>query len=81
MTRRCAKGLCAGGVIALKDNCTDNYTFVVDKDDHSVARSLEYHKTIFELAGLSVIAEVQQTDFPEELCPVMMFGLVPTDSL
>ena len=68
--------LLVGGVIILKDNCTESWTFVVDKDDSSVNRSRIYMHTLFVLAGLNVILELQQRDFPEELYPVWMFALV-----
>ena len=75
--RRCAAGLRPGGIIALKDNCVEAYTFVVDKSDSSVARHPEYHKLLFTLAGLTVVWEQLQTDFPTELYPVMMWALAP----
>jgi hypothetical protein len=59
----------------LKDNCTESWTFVVDKDDSSVNRSRVYMHALFMLAGLDVILEARQTDFPEELYPVWMFAL------
>lgn len=75
--RRCAKGLKENGLIVLKDNTiTDpSLTFCLDLDDNSVARHLEYQKLLFELAGLEVVAEQQQNDFPEELYPVFMIAL------
>ena len=73
--RRCAKGLRPGGIIALKDNTTENCTFLVDKEDSSVARHTEYIRILLHLAGLNIILEQRQTDFPEELLPVTMFAL------
>jgi len=75
--RRCAKGLRPGGIIALKDNTTENCTFLVDKDDSSVARHLDYIRILLHLSGLHILVEQRQTDFPEELFPVTMFALVP----
>lgn len=75
--KRCATGLRPGGVIILKDNCAQNYTFVVDSDDSSVARCVEYATLLLNLSGLDIILQVQQTDFPKELYPVIMFALVP----
>lgn len=75
--RRCAKGLRPGGIIALKDNTTENCTFLVDKDDSSVARHLDYIRILLHLSGLHILVERRQTDFPEELFPVTMFALVP----
>jgi len=73
--KRCAAGLRPGGVIVLKDNCAQNYTFVVDSDDSSVARCVEYASLLLNLSGLDIILQIQQTDFPKELYPVVMFAL------
>ena len=40
-------------------------------------RCREYAKLLLELSGLEIILERRQEDFPEELCPVHMFALVP----
>jgi protein N-terminal methyltransferase len=68
----------SGGVVVLKDNCSESWTFIVDKDDSSVNRSGVYMHALFLLAGIDVILEVRQTGFPEELYPVWMFALVPS---
>jgi len=77
--QRCAKGLKPGGIIVLKDNCVEAYTFVVDKSDSSVARHQDYIHLLFHLSGLQIIAQERQKDFPPELYPVVMFALVPID--
>ena len=74
--RRCLYGLKPNGVIVLKDNLAANYTFVVDNSDSSVSRSLDYMRLLFEMSGLKVLLEARQTDFPEELYPVIMLALV-----
>jgi len=73
--RQCAAGLKPGGVIVLKDNCTEESAFSVDLDDSSVARHPEYHRLLMHLAGLNILLEQVQTGFPEDLCPVHMFAL------
>jgi len=78
--KRCAAGLRPGGLIILKDNCAQNYTFVVDKDDSSVARCVEYATLLLNLSGLDIILQAQQTDFPRELYPVIMFALSPKNT-
>ena len=75
--KRMAKSLKPGGVIILKDNCSSDWTFIVDKEDSSVARHRDYHKLLFDLSGLDLILEKVQTDFPAELLPVHMFALAP----
>ena len=73
--RRCAKGLRQGGVLVLKDNTAgDSWTFVVDRSDSSLSRSLRYLKILLNLAGLELCAERLQKDFPEELLPVHMLA-------
>jgi protein N-terminal methyltransferase len=67
-----------GGVIVLKENtCGDNQTFVVDNEDASVCRSLPYWLKLVEKAGLRVIMQRIQSDFPEDLFPVPMLALEP----
>ena len=67
--KRCAKGLRPGGIIALKDNCTENCTFLVDKEDSSVARHTDYIRILLHLSGLTIIEQTRQVGFPEELFP------------
>jgi protein N-terminal methyltransferase len=74
--QRCIQGLRTGGVIILKDNCSERSTFMVDREDSSVARHVDYHQVLFARAGLKVIKVKRQKDFPKELCPVIMFALV-----
>lgn len=72
--RRCAAGLNPNGVIILKDNTSEDWTFVVDKVDTSISRSSKYIELIAQLAGLKVLLNVKQTDFPADLYPVRMFA-------
>lgn len=58
-----------------QDNCCVDWTFVLDKDDRSVARCAEYIRLLFRLAGLQIVLEELQTEFPTELYPVKMFAL------
>lgn len=79
--KRCAAGLKPGGLVVLKDNISapGGFTFVVDKDDSSVARSLAYMKLLITLAGLKIDVETVQAGFPEELTPVVMLSMSPID--
>ena len=63
--------------MVLKDNVLldKDLTFMWDMSDSSVARHRTYMKLLLTLAGLQVVLEVQQTDFPEELFPVMMWAI------
>lgn len=78
--QRCASGLRQDGVIILKDNCSEQLTFMVDREDSSLARHVEYHKVLFEKAGLKVLKTARQKGFPKELCSVLMFALEPKAS-
>lgn len=76
--RRCAAGLRPNGVIILKDNTSEDWTFVVDKSDHSVSRAPRYIQLITQLAGLQLLMEEKQTGFPPDLYPVRMFAFAPS---
>mmetsp|Transcript_5527 Transcript_5527/g.5703 ORF Transcript_5527/g.5703 Transcript_5527/m.5703 type:complete len:277 (-) Transcript_5527:60-890(-) len=76
---RCAAGLTSNGVIILKDNAAEGWTFVVDKEDSSLSRSPEYIVLLAELAGLKSILREKQTGFPEELFPVLMIAFIPNE--
>ena len=58
-----------------KDNCSIDWTFVVDKEDNSVARCMEYIRLLIKLAGLEVVFETLQKNFPTELYPVTTFAI------
>ena len=77
--RRCGEGLRENGVVILKDNCSESLTFMVDREDSSVARHIDYHKLLLEKAGLKIVKVRRQTGFPNELCPVVMFAMVPDE--
>lgn len=75
--RSCVRGLTPNGVVILKDNTVDGWTFVVDKDDSSVTRCSAYSRVLFELAEVEVLFEERQQEFPADLNPINMFALVP----
>jgi hypothetical protein len=52
--------------------------FLWDLQDSSVARHIDYMRLLVTLAGLQVVLEVQQTDFPAELFPVLMLAITHT---
>ena len=77
--QRCQAGLKPGGLIIVKENiCQDG--FVVDKDDSSLSRSNAYMLQLFEAAGMQVLYNVQQRNFPKELYKVRMYALQPRPS-
>ena len=64
------------------DNTTasSSDTFLVDREDSSLSRSIEYITLIIKLAGLKIVMQKKQIGFPDELFPVMMFAMVPIET-
>ena len=75
--QRCKEGLVDGGVICLKENTCSDTDFVLDRDDASVTRSVPYLLHLANQAGLQVLLQQNQTNFPEEIFPVPMIALAP----
>lgn len=73
--RRCGDALREGGMVVIKDNVCDDVAFVADREDASKTRSLPYIRAIADLAGLAVVHEEVQGDFPREIFPVPMIAL------
>lgn len=72
--RRCSRALRPDGLIAVKDNVA--YEGVVpDEVDSSVCRDLPLLRSIVARAGLSIIHEEQQQNFPEEIYQVHILAL------
>lgn len=72
--RRLRDGLSASGVVVVKENVKSK-GFHVDKDDSSVTRSDSLFKRAFRDAGLEVIREELQVNFPQDLYKVKMYAL------
>ena len=72
--KRIVASLRPGGVLCLKENISDE-EFVLDREDRSVTRSDGLMKTLFERAGLKILAERTQPDFPEDIFEVKMYAL------
>ncbi|KAL2100069.1 hypothetical protein ACEWY4_004463 [Coilia grayii] len=72
--RRCQGGLRAGGLIVIKDNVA--YEGVVpDEVDSSVCRDLPLLHRLVQQAGLGIVCEEQQLNFPEEIYQVWTLAL------
>ena len=69
-------------MIIIKDNVTDDCSYMIDCVDSSVARCIEYHHMLIKQSGLVIVHSAVQKDFPNELCPVHMLALAlpPTNS-
>lgn len=74
--KNCGEALVPGGIICLKENVTEPGTaFVLDKEDASVTRSIPYLLQLADQAGLEVISQSVQDNFPDEIFPVPMIAL------
>lgn len=82
--KRMGASLTKGGIIVIKDNTCTESAFVLDRDDSSVTRSLDYLLALADVAGLRVVCQkVQGEDghedekFPDNIFPVPMIALEP----
>ena len=73
--QRARNNLKEGGVIIVKDN-TSERGFFVDKADCSVIRSGALMKKLFLKAGLTVIKEGMQINWPSDMFQVRMYALI-----
>ncbi|XP_035040334.1 N-terminal Xaa-Pro-Lys N-methyltransferase 1 [Hippoglossus stenolepis] len=72
--RRCQKALRPNGLIIIKDNMS--YEGVVpDEVDSSVCRELPIVRSLVSRAGLRIVHEEQQMDFPKEIYQVHTLAL------
>lgn len=74
--KRCMNGLSKNGLIVVKENVTSNKC-IIDEDDSSVTRTNRKFQTLFNKAGLTIVKEDIQRNFPEELFKVKMYALRP----
>ena len=74
--KRCKKALTPNGFIVIKENIFKTAEpYDIDQHDSSITRSAVYYKSLFQQAGLTLLAERIQRHFPEELYPVKMYAL------
>ncbi len=67
------------GVIVVKENVTSSGEIERDEEDSSVTRPEPLLREIFERSGLRLMRQREQQKFPNELYPVHMFALRPSD--
>ena len=71
---RCQAALRPGGIVVIKDNVA--YEGVVPDDvDSSVCRDLEIVRGLVAKAGLRIVHQEQQMDFPKEIYQVHTLAL------
>jgi protein N-terminal methyltransferase len=74
--RCCAQALPRGsGVIVVKENIAVDDDDNFDENDSSVTRSLASYYRVFSEAGLTIIKQDVQRDWPKELFTVRLFAL------
>eukprot|EP00172_Hildenbrandia_rubra_P001575 Plantae.Rhodophyta-Hildenbrandia_rubra.ctg21364.p1 GENE.Plantae.Rhodophyta-Hildenbrandia_rubra.ctg21364~~Plantae.Rhodophyta-Hildenbrandia_rubra.ctg21364.p1 ORF type:complete len:276 (-),score=73.09 Plantae.Rhodophyta-Hildenbrandia_rubra.ctg21364:2166-2993(-) len=73
---RCCSALVDGGVVVIKDNLSSD-GFVFDEVDMSIMRSELHLRDLFVQAGLKVVHQRKQANFPESLYEVKSFALRP----
>lgn len=62
----------------VKENLSSQGTgFFLDREDHTVMRSLPYFRQLFEKAGLVVKIQDRFREFPADCLPVFKFVLRP----
>ncbi|CAG9322442.1 unnamed protein product [Blepharisma stoltei] len=74
--KRIKAGLVPNGVLCIKENVLDE-GFIYHNEDFSVTRSDKLFKIIIKKAGLKIIHEETQKDFPSEYFKVKMYGCIP----
>ena len=72
--QRAKESLNEGGIIVVKDNsCRTKCE--LDTLDSSVTRTMKDYHSIFKQAGLSILKERRQTDFPDNFLTITMTAL------
>ncbi|XP_054249422.1 N-terminal Xaa-Pro-Lys N-methyltransferase 1 isoform X2 [Indicator indicator] len=72
--RRCRAGLRPNGIVVIKDN-TAQEGVIMDDVDSSVCRELAVVRRLIRSAGLRLLAEERQENFPDEIYHVYTFAM------
>lgn len=73
--KRCQKGLRQNGMLFVKENVNKGNQAEFDEDDSSYCRPREHLISLMKQAGLKIIKEDRQKNFPKELYDVRMYAL------
>ena len=82
--KRCKSALNDDGIIVVKENffMSDiDDQIVMDETDYSFTRTDKGFKKLFNSAGLSVILEQKQGNWPQQLFPVKSYALKPINTI
>ncbi|XP_063288716.1 N-terminal Xaa-Pro-Lys N-methyltransferase 1 [Pelobates fuscus] len=72
--KRCKSGLQPNGIIVIKDNITQEGV-ILDDVDSSICRDMDVLRKIIKQAGLSLLAQEKQENFPEEIYHVFSIAM------
>ncbi|KAM3825705.1 N-terminal Xaa-Pro-Lys N-methyltransferase 1 isoform 1-T2 [Vipera latastei] len=72
--QRCRLGLCPNGIIVIKDNMAQEGV-IMDEVDSSLCRDLDVVCKIIRRAGLSLLAQEKQENFPDEIYHVYTLAM------
>lgn len=72
--KRCRAGLRPNGIVVIKDNMAQEGV-IMDDVDSSVCRDLDVVRKIIRRAGLHLLAEERQENFPDEIYHVYTFAM------
>ncbi|XP_053329024.1 N-terminal Xaa-Pro-Lys N-methyltransferase 1 [Spea bombifrons] len=72
--KRCKSGLRPNGIIIIKDNMTQEGS-VMDEVDSSICRDMDLVRKLIRQAGLSVLAQEKQENFPDEIYHVYSIAM------
>ncbi|XP_077334567.1 N-terminal Xaa-Pro-Lys N-methyltransferase 1 isoform X1 [Lithobates pipiens] len=72
--KRCKTGLRPNGIIVIKDNMATEGV-IMDDVDSSICRDVDMVCRIIRQAGLSVLAQERQENFPDEIYHVYSFAM------
>lgn len=75
--KRISERLDKNGVIVVKENFTKDTSTIFDETDSSVTRPINQFKKLVKQAGLKIVKEAHQKNFPKSLYPVYMIALKP----
>ncbi|CBZ52513.1 Methyltransferase like 11A, related [Neospora caninum Liverpool] len=78
LLKRCAGALEHGGVICVKENIGE-IGFEIDKQDNSIMRTDKHYRQLFKQAGMRLLFDMRQPNFPRSLFPVNMYCLRPLE--
>ena len=73
--QRCQKGINKNGLIFVKENIASSKTTEFDEEDSSFTRTYGDLVNLFSQAGLTIVKEEKQKNFPKEIFCVKMFAL------